>query len=204
MKKNLIGTVLGLTVATLSVPAFAQFGALGGALGGNSSGSSVSAETLVKSYVGGTQLVMSSDVSFLKALKLKEQAEKEEVAAKNLTQGATAANLEEAAKIQTESSKALGETMDANKVTMSADSKKDYVRGVVDLVKGIKAYTGMTGDVKNFKPSVSSFGSGATAAVFVVKSLPSTLSALKDTLKRSIAFAKENKIELPADATSVL
>lgn len=203
MKKNLIGTILGLTVATLSVPAFAQFGALGGALGGNG-GSSVSADSLVKSYVAGTQLVMSSDVSLLKALNMKEQAEKEEIAAKNLTQGPTTANMEEAAKIQTESSKAIGDTMDAKRVTLNADSKKDYVRGVVDLVKGIKAYTGMAGDVKNFKPSISSLGSGATAALFVVKSMPSTLSGLKDTLKRSIAFAKENKIELPADATSVL
>lgn len=203
MKKNLIGTIVGLTVATLSVPAFAQFGALGNALGGNS-GSSVSADSLVKSYVTGTQLVMSSDVSLLKALNMKEQAEKEEIAAKNLTQGPTTANLEEAAKIQTESSKAIGDTMDAKRVTLTADSKKDYVRGVVDLVKGIKAYTGMAGDVKNFKPSISSLGSGATAALFVVKSMPSTLSSLKDTLKRSIAFAKENKIELPADATSVL
>lgn len=204
MKKNLIGTVLGLAVVTFTSPAFAQFGGLAGALGGKSGGDSVSAESLVKSYVAGTQLVMSSDVSFLKALNLKELAEKEELAAKNLTQGPTSANLEEAAKIQSESSKALGETMDAKKVTMSADSKKDYVRGVVDLVKGIKAYTGMSADVKNFKPSVSSFGSGASAAVFVVKSLPATVSGLKDTLKRSIAFAKENKIELPADATSVL
>lgn len=204
MKKNLIGTVLGLTVATLSVPAFAQFGALGGALGGNSGGSSVSAESLVKSYVAGTQLVMSSDSSLLRALNMKEQAEKEEIAAKNLTQGPTSANLEEAAKIRTESSKAIGETMDAKQVTLTADSKKDYVRGVVDLVKGIKAYTGMAGDVKNFKPSVASFGSGASAALFVVKTTPSTLSGLKDTLKRSIAFAKENKIDLPADATSVL
>jgi hypothetical protein len=203
MKKNLLATVLGITIATFSAAAFAQFGGLGGALGGNS-GSNVSAESLVKNYVGGTQLVMNSDASFLKALDMKEQAEKVEIAAKNLTQGPTTANLEEAAKIQTDSSKALAETMGAKKVTMSADSKKHYVRGVVDLVRGIKAYTSMTGDVQNFRPSVTSLGSGATAAIYVVKSLPSTLVALKDTLTRSIAFAKENNIELPADATSAI
>jgi hypothetical protein len=203
MKKQLIASVLGLTVAAFSLPASAQFGKLGAALGGNS-GSSVTAESLVKSYVNGTQFVMSSDASFLKALNMKEQAEKVEVAAKNLTQGPTTANLEEAAKVQTESSKAIADSMAANKVTLSADSKKDYVRGVVDLVKGIKTYTGMAGDVKNFKPSMSSIGAGAGAALYVVKTAPDTLTGLKDTLARSIAFAKENKIELPADATAVL
>lgn len=203
MSKHLIGTVLGLTIATLSMPSFAQFGGLGGALGGGA-GSSVSADSLVKSYVAGTQQVMSSDVSLLKALGLKEQAEKEELAAKNLTQGPTSAALEEAAKVQTEGSKALADAMDAKKVTLSADSKKDYVRGVVELVKGIKSYAGMAGDVKGFKPGMSSIGSGAGAAMYVVKTLPGSLTSLKDTLKRSIAFAKENKIELPADATAAL
>lgn len=202
MKNSVIGTVLGLAIASACLPASAQFGALGGALGGG--GGSVTADSLVKSYVAGTQLVMSSDVSLLKALNLKEQADKEELAAKNLTQGATTASLEDAEKVRTESSKALGESMEGKKVVMSAQAKKDYVRGVVDLAKGIKAYTAMGGDVKNFKPSVASLGSGATAALFVVKTLPSSLSGLKDTLTRSIAFAKENKIELPADATSVL
>lgn len=203
MSKHLIGTVLGLTIATLSMPSFAQFGGLGGALGGGG-GSSVSADSLVKSYVAGTQQVMSSDVSLLKALGLKEQAEKEELAAKNMTQSPTSAVLEETAKVQTEGNKALADAMDGKKITLSADSKKDYARGVLELVKGIKSYVGMAGDVKGFKPSMSSIGSGAGAAMYVVKTLPGSLTSLKDTLKRSIAFAKENKIELPADATAAI
>jgi hypothetical protein len=205
MSKHFIGTVLGLTIATLSMPSFAQFGGLGGALGGGGGGgSSVSADSLVKSYVAGTQQVMSSDASFLKALGMKEQAERVELSAKNLTTGPTSATLEDANKIQTESSKLIGDGMTAQKGALSADSKKDYVRGVVELVKGIKSYAGMTGDVKNFKPGMSSLGSAAGAAMYVVKSLPGSLSNLQETLKRSLAFAKENKIELPADATAAL
>ncbi|WP_423708598.1 hypothetical protein [Undibacterium sp. WLX3042] len=205
MSKKFIGTVLCLAITTLTTPSFAQFGGLGNVLGGSSNSSnSVSAETLVQSYVGGTQHVMSADVNLLKAMGLKEQAEREELAAKNLTQGATASGLEDAAKVQTDSSKALEEAMGAKKVTMSADSKKLYVAGVVDLVKGIKSYTGMANDVKNFKPSITSIGSSAGAASYVIKSLPNSITGLKDTLKRTIDFAKENKIALPADATSVL
>lgn len=206
MSKHLVGTVLGLAIATLCVPSFAQFGGLGSALGGGggSGSASVSADSLVKSYVSGTQQVMGSDVSFLKALGQKEMAERVELSAKNLTTGPTSSTLEGAAKVQTESGKAVEEGMLAQKGVMSAESKKDYARGVVELVKGIKSYTGMAIDVKNFKPGISSFGASAGAAIFVVKSLPDSLSNLKNTLKRSIAFAKENKIELPADATSVL
>jgi hypothetical protein len=201
MKKRLIATVLGLTAASLALPSFAQFGGLG-ALGGG--GSSVSADSLVKNYVTGTQLVINSDAMLLKALGLKDQSAQAELSAKNLTQGATVGALEEAAKLQTENNKALAEAMSANKVTLSADSKKDYARGVLELVKGIKAYVGMAGDVKGFKPSLASVGSSGSAALFVVKSLPGSLSSLKDTLKRSIAFAKENNVQLPADATAAL
>jgi hypothetical protein len=203
MNKQLIGIALALAVATLSQPSYAQFGGLGKALGGGGS-SSVSAESLVQSYVGGSQYVMNANAKLLKALDRKDEASRAELAAKNLTQTATASNLEDAAKVQTDSSKALEAAMGANKTALSADSKKTYVAGVVDLVKGMKAYTGMAGDVKNFKPSMTSLGAASTAAVYVVKTLPGSTSNLKDTLSRSIQFAKDNKIELPADATSVL
>jgi|SRR5471030_66057 len=202
MSKKLVGTVLCMAIATLSAPSFAQLGGLGKALGGG--GSSISPETLVQSYVGGTQQVMSADVKLLKALGLKDDAQREELAAKNLTQGATASGLEDAAKVQTDSSKALEDALGAKNVSLSADSKKTYVSGVVDLAKGVKTYTGMAGDVKNFKPSLTSVGASANAALYVVKTMPTSLSNLKNTLKRSIEFAKENKIDLPADATSVL
>lgn len=202
MSRKILGAVLALAVTALSAPTYAQLGGLGNALGGG--GSSVSADSLVKSYVGGTQQVMSADVSFLKALGLKEQAEKAELSAKNLTTGPTVATIQDTERVQTENSKALETAMGGNKVTLSADSKKTYAQGLVDLVKGIKSYTGMAGDVKGFKPSVTSLGSGAAAAAYVVKSLPGNLSNLKNTLKRTVDFAKENKIDIPADATSLL
>lgn len=204
MSSKFFGTALVLAIATFSAPSHAQFGGLANAMGGSSNSSGVSAETLVKSYVGGTGLVMSADVKLLTAMGFKEAAEREELAAKNLTQGPTLTALQDAAKIQTDNSKTLEEGMLDKKNAVSADGKKLFAAGVVDLVKGIKSYAGMSADVKGFKPSVSSLGSAAGAAAYVVKSLPGTLVNLKNTLKRSIDFAKENKIELPGDATSVL
>lgn len=204
MKKNFLVAVLSIAITTASSVAYAQFGGLTSALGGGSSGSSVSADGLVKSYVGGTKNVMTADVYMLNALGLKDQAAKEELAMKNLTEGSTAGGLEDAAKVQTESSKALEEKMNGKKVSMDAEGKKNYSQGLLSLAKGIKDYTGMSGDVKNFRPSVSSIGASGAAAAYVVKSLPNSTSNLLSTLKKAVAFARENKIEVPDEATSVL
>lgn len=205
MKQKFLVAVLSLTLATASSVVYAQFGGLTKALGGaTSSSGSVTAESLVSSYVGGTKNVMTADVYMLNALGLKEQAAKEDLAMKNLTEGATSSGLEDAAKVQTESSKALEEKMNGKKVTMDAEGKKNYTLGLLNLAKGVKSYMGMSGDAKNFRPSLTSIGGAGQAAVYVVKSLPDSTSNLLGTLKKAVAFARENKIEVPAEATSVL
>ena len=205
MKRKFLAVVVGLTLVTISSVSFAQFGGLGAALGGKNVGSGgVSAEDLVKSYVGGTKQVMGAEAKLLEAVGLKTNAEKVEFSAKSLTEGPTKASLEEVLQVQTENNKALADSMGANKVVLSAESKKTYVAGVVNLVKGIKSYIGMSSDVQGFKPSITSMGAAAGAAMFVVKSLPDSISSLKNTLKSAIDFAKENKITLPSDATSGL
>lgn len=189
--------VSGLSVAQFSMPK------MPGAVTGGSA-SSVSAEGLVKNYVSGTKNVMSADVKMLKALGLKEQAAKEELAAKNLTEGATASSLEDAAKIQTESSKALAGKMAEKTVVIDAEGKKNYTAGLVDLAKGIKDYASVGSDVKNFRPGLNSLGDAGNSAAYIVKTLPDSSSNLMSTLTRAVEFAKENKIEVPAEATSLL
>ncbi|KAB2963803.1 hypothetical protein [Zoogloea sp.] len=202
MRKKVIASIFGAALFVISGATSAQ---LGGLLGGNKGAeSTVTAESLVKSYVTGTQQVMNAKSSMLTALGLKEAAEKEALAAKNLTQGATTENLEDVAKIQTESSKALTDAMAAKKGKLTADSKKTYAIGLIEMVKGLKSYAGMSGDVKNFKPGITSIGGAAGAATHVVKTLPDNISNTKATLQSAINFAKENKIEVPADATSLL
>ena len=203
MKSKLLSIALLATIAALSTASFAQLPSFKNPLGGNS-GDSITAEQLVKKYVGGTQNVMNADVYMLKALGLKDQAAKEELAAKNLTEGSTSAGLEDAAKVQTESSKALAEKLGEKNVVLSADSKKQYSLGLVELVKGIRDYVGLASDAKGFKPSLTAMGGAASAAVYIVKSLPGSTSNMKSTLGKAIDFAKQNKIEVPADATSLL
>lgn len=207
MKHKLSAVFLGLALVTLSGSSFA-FG-LGNLIGAaapsaGSGASTVTAESLVTSYVTGSQYVLNAQGKFAGALGLKAEAEKAELAAKNLTSGATSSGLEDAAKVQTESSKAIADAQLANKGQMSAESKKTYTAGILTLAMGIKSYMGMSSDISKFTPSVTSLGAAAGSAVYIVKNLPGNLTTLKDTLKSTINFAKENKIEVPADATSLL
>jgi len=199
--------LVGTAICAIATSSFAQFGlpslpGMGGKPAGGNAG--VTAEQLVSKYVNGMKSVMSADVNMLQALGLKEQADKEALQLKNLTEGATSAALEDSAKIQTESSKAIGEQMEGKKVVLSADSKKQFAVGLIDLVKGVKNYIDMASDVKGFKPSITSIGSTAGAAIFIVKSLPDNITNLTSSISRAVSFSKDNDIPVPADATSLL
>ena len=205
MNKKYIGILVGIAIAVASAPTYAQLGGLAGSLlGGKSSSSSITAESIVKKYVDGSKDVMTADVHLLNALGLKEQAAKEELAAKNLTEGVTASGLEDAAKVQTESSKALAEKMKQKKVVMDEESKKTYTQGLVYLAKGIVEYTALASEVKGYTPSVSSIGAAGNSALYIAKSLPTSSKNLYSTLKKAVSFARENKIEVPKEATSLL
>ncbi len=208
MNKKYAGIVVGIAIALASAPTYAQLGGLAGSLLGgknsNSTSKSISAENIVKKYVDGSKDVMTADVHLLNALGLKEQAAKEELAAKNLTEGATASGLEDAVAIQTESSKALAEKMNEEKVVMDDKSKKTYTKGLLYLAKGMLKYKGLTSDVKSYTPSVSSIGTAGNSALYIVKSLPTSSKNLYETLKKAVSFARENKIEVPKEATSLL
>ena len=208
MNKKYAGIVVGIAIALASAPTYAQLGGLAGSLLGgknsNSTSKSISAENIVKKYVDGSKDVMTADVHLLNALGLKEQAAKEELAAKNLTEGATASGLEDAVAIQTESSKALAEKMNEEKVVMDDKSKKTYTKGLLYLAKGMLKYKGLTSDVKSYTPSVSSIETAGNSALYIAKSLPTSSKNLYETLKKAVSFARENKIEVPKEATSLL
>ncbi len=201
MKKQLKLALAGAAFLALSNTAYAQFGGLGKIGGGSaSSAEGVSAETIVKKYAGGTQSVLRADANMLAALGKKEDAERMELHAKNLTEGPTKDAFEEATKLQTESSKILESEMSGNKVAMDAESKKKFAAGVGELAKGVMQYVSMTSDAKSFKPSVTSIGGAAGAAVYIVKNLPDSIKNLGGTLKKAIAFSKANNIPLPKEA----
>ncbi|MDB5814997.1 MAG: hypothetical protein JWN23_2114 [Rhodocyclales bacterium] len=193
--------IMASSLMAASSSAFAQFGGLSKLAGGGDSATSVSADQVVQKYVGGAQNVMSADKKMLEALGAKDKAAIAELSAKNLTQGATKDSVQDAAKVQTDSSKALETAMKNQTSEMDAKSKQQFSDGLVDLARGVIQYVGMGTAVTNFKPSLTSIGSSTDSAIFIVKNLPDSIKALGGTLKSAIDFAKTNNIPVPPDAT---
>ena len=202
--KKWIGLVLGVALIAVSGVSHAQFGGMVSSFMGGSKKGGVSAEMIVQKYVAGSKDVMTADVHLLNALGLKEQADKEALAIKNLTEGATASGLEDATKVQTESSKALAARMQEKNVVMDAQSKQVYSMGLLHLAKGIIQYTSLASDLGNFEPSVASIGTAASSALYVGKSLPQSSTNLVNTLKNAVTFARQNQIDVPKEATDLL
>ena len=206
MKVKLMAALM--SVALMAVPSLgqAQFGDLGKAVGIGGGSSSMSASQITSNYVEAAQLVNRADVKMLRAVGLKDEADRAELQAKNLTSGATKDSLEEAAKVQTENSKALEAKLKGEKIEMDAQSKQMFSEGMADLGRGVIKYAALTKGAQGYKPSPSDLGS-ANSAAYVVSSLPGSIKSLGSSLKSATAFAKENNIPVPkesTDATSML
>jgi hypothetical protein len=201
MKNIVTKFVAGAAIFAIATASYAQLGNLTSALSGGSSGGSVSADQIVKKYVGGSKSVLNADSKMLEAVGLKDEAAVAALQAKNLTEGATKDSLEEATKVQTASSKALEDKLKDKNTKLDADGKKKFSEGLGELGKGVIQYAGAITDVKGFKPSLTSIGGAASSALFIGKSLPDTMTNLGKSLMKAIEFAKANDIPVPKEAT---
>jgi hypothetical protein len=209
MKRKIAAIIIGASLWGLSGMASAQFGGLGKIIPGASSGSSesVSPEGIINKYVSGQKYVLNAESKMLEALKKKDQADLLALQAQNLTEGATEDALKEAAKTQTEGSQALEAEFKGKNIVMDAESKEKFVAGLADLGRGISQYADMRKEVSGFTPSPTSLGGSAKSALYIVKTLPGSITSLSSTLKSSIDFATANNIPIPkeaADATSAI
>lgn len=206
MKTKMIAVFASAVLLAIPGLASAQLGGLGKTLGVGGGGSSVSASQIVNNYVDGAKYVNSADVKMLRAVGLKDEADRLELQSKNLTAGATKDSLEEANKAQTQSSKALEERLNGEKFTMDEASKAQFSDGMADLGKGLIKYITLTKNAQGFKPGPSDLGA-ANSATYVVSSMPDSIKALASSLKSATDFAKTNNIPVPkesVEATSML
>lgn len=164
------------------------------------SGASADAGQIVNRYVAGTRHVLQANGHMLAAVGMKEEAGRAEVQAANLKEGATRGALQDAAKVQSDSSAALEQQLEGKKIEMSAAAKKQFTRGVVDLARGAAQYVAMRRDAAGYKPGPADLGQAAVAAIHVASSLPGSVQGAARTLKLAIAFCKANDIPVPREA----
>ncbi|MCK9189779.1 hypothetical protein [Acidithiobacillus sp.] len=219
MKKTTF--VLAAILAALPISASAGlFGSVANAVTGGgsaqSSGDPVAASNqLVGQYVAGNISVLTAQKDMAQALHLKGQVATIKATLTSLKTGAAGkvgkSGLEHAGTIIGGSSKAIAEAQ-AKKPILSAEDKIDYAKGLGSLGGGILHYVGMKNAASSFSSSVSSLSpmtaaqdaSALSSGLYVVKSLPSSISNLGSSLNEAVSFAKSNKIAVPASATNAL
>jgi hypothetical protein len=211
MNKGIAAVAVLAVLAGTPIIALSQipsFGGLGSKLGG---GSDLSGQqtNLVKSYAAGGKDVLSSQSKLLEALGLKDQAATAQATANALGDGATAQNLQDANKVQSDSSSALSDALKNQNATLDAQSKQTYTQGLVLLASGLIKYTGMRQDVAGFSkglagPEALQAGTKLQAGAYIVKTLPGSISNTSSTLSSAVSFAKSHGIEVPPDATAAL
>jgi hypothetical protein len=214
MKKNL--TTLTLAIFLAGAPAIClsqlpSFGGLGSKLPGGNAGGNLSGQQTshVRSYVAGGKNVLLSQSKLLEALGLKDQAATAQATANSLSEGATTQSLEDADKAQSANSTALADALKNQNATLDAQSKQTYTQGLALLATGLVKYTGMRQDVAGFSkglagPGAVQAGTKLQSGVFIIKTLPSSISNTTSTLNSAVSFAKSHGIEVPPDATAAL
>lgn len=160
--------------------------------------------SLIGAYNKANQQVVTAESTLAQALGLKTEAEKLKANSKALTEGATSDSLSAANVAISENATALVDKLKENP-QLDKNSKVLYAKGLIELVGGVKKYTGLSKNVSDMSSSLSANPMAAAnlqPAVTVVKDFPSSMTKLKDTLTAAIAFAKTNGIPVPADATA--
>jgi hypothetical protein len=211
MRKNIAALtflVLLTGIPAISVGQLPSFGGMGSkpSGGGDLSGQQAG---LVKSYVAGGKDILFSQSKLLEALGLKDQAATAQATANALGDGATEQNLQDANKVQSDSSTALSDALKNQTGTMDAQSKQTYTQGLLLLASGLIKYTGMKQGVAGFAKSMASpsglmSGGSLKTGAYIVKTLPGSISNTLSTLSNAISFAKSHGIEVPPDATAAL
>jgi hypothetical protein len=220
---NMKKTAILLTVLLSALPLSASAGLLGSVtgtvMGGSSSQSSgdpvAASNQLVSQYVAGNVSVLTAQKDLATALHLKNEASGIDASIASLKSSASGktdkSTLEKADKTVSVSSKAITDAL-AKKPALSAADKVVYAKGLASLAVGILHYVDMKNAASSFSSSVSSLSpmaaaqdaSTLAAGLYVVKSLPASITNLGSTLNQAVSFAKSNHIAVPASATKAL
>lgn len=213
MKKLFASVAIASSIAA-GIPsvAYAQFSmpsipGMGKSSGGETADLGAQQDKLVSGFVAANKDVLNANSVMEQALGLKTGATASKATADALTEGATKDSLEAANKQVSASTEAVAAEL-AKGPKLDAQAKATFGLGLVTLASGVGKYIGLGKNVKDMASSLSSVSPmqlpKLQSAVLVVSKFPDALSSVSTALKNAIAFAKDNNIPVPADATKML
>lgn len=214
MKK--IAKALLLTTTVLVVtPSYADFGSLLGKKSSKPSSNAYSMQDkLVKTYLSSAANINNAQLLLAEAFGLKDTVTKLEAEKEALSSGSVSDedSIEKNKEVSEEANKAIQEKIKSG-AKLSADGKKSYIKSFIPYIKGLVGGKSVVTESKPFLESAKSTISNASftdtlsvtnklkSGTFVATTMPSYVQSLWETSKLMLTYAKDNKIDVPDDAT---
>jgi len=201
--KNVLLTILTLSLAAVAVPSNAQLGMpkLGGSGGGQSN--APSADAFVQSFVKSDTQVKQSQQFFMNALGMDQEATKFEAEAKSLSGGSIdSSRIKKLTQLSNETQASIDKKM-AEGAVLDAAGKVEYAKGLDSLIDGVLTAREVAGNASAMTSSLGSnpmalAGSGR-AALDVAKGAPGYLNNLRNALATAMKFGEKNGVKPSAD-----
>jgi len=189
------------------------------AAGANGAAQPSAMNSLVQTYLGANQQVLSGQSSLASAMGMSGVASQAQSAA-GLLSGASGGSgvpstsvLSQLGGTQQSVSQSLLQALSSGSATPpTAASKQTFSDGLASLGQGVKQYAGLQsnlGSVANSMNMSSLLQAGsnpatAQAATYIAQSAPGQLQSLVQTLTQAVQYANANGISVPSIATSAL
>lgn len=205
MKTILLAAVVSMALLAPTA-SNAQFGSLINR--GGEQANAPDAKAFVDSFVESYGHVLAAQVHFSEALGLKDQVDALKAEQQALGSGSIDTDrLKKVSEVSANAQRAIDERQQAQPA-MDAQAKLAYGQGLGALVKGLVTGRDVVSNASSVGSSLGSnpmalMGAGRTA-VHVVKEAPGYLKNLQTSAKLALEFGKNNGIEAPANATSLL
>lgn len=209
--KSIVAVVAFAVASSVSLPVAAQFSlpSIPGLSKAPAGTADIGAQqdSLITGYVAANKDVLMANAKMAEALGLKTESAAALATADALTSGATKDSINETDKAVGASTSAVSAEL-AKAPKLDAAAKQTFAAGLVSLASGAVRYVGVGKNVKAMTNSLSSVSPlqlpKLQSAATIVANFPQSMSSVSTALQNAVAFAKNNDIPVPADATSIL
>lgn len=206
MKKHYVTAVLAAITLSWASASQAQFGNLLGGIKPAAGAADIGTQQdrLVRSYVSAGRTVLTANGYLAQALGIKTQS----INATATADALSAKDIEAQDKAISADAAAVSEALKAGATLKDAEAQANFAKGLASLALGVKQYLDMRKDVDGFASGLSGASplqlTRLQSGVYVVKTLPTSVSNLTTVLRNAVEFARINGIDVPKDATSLL
>lgn len=213
--------VFAVIAATAALPAQAQLSKLRALAGGEQSSAGAPAaaapdeaaqEALVQRFVSSQSHSLSAQSSFAQAFGLAEQVQLLEAERMALSSGSVNTDALKKARSVSESVQSALDERQAQQPELSAEARAHYTQGLVALAESLLEARKLAGEASSFTSGMQGLGAMQMATLgrklmagaWVAKESPGYVKGLYSSSKAAFTYARAAKIDVPANADSML